>query len=239
MALKIKSLAEGYGSLSERVFQSLRQAILSMEMAPGERIDKKALAKQLGVSLFPVSEAITQLSSEGIVEVYPQAGTYVASFSMREIQEGWFLRVALETAAIERVAEIATDEQIVELERNFRIQEMLANDGDGDGFFALDEKMHELILSATGYPKLVSLTQTVWLQAERARHLFAKSHGSALAALEEHRVLIRAIAEHNPEKARQGMKTHLERVAGELRQLGDKRPDLFDLGKEKNTFKAN
>ncbi len=228
MATQVDILTENGGSLSDRVYLSVRSAILSLDMPPGLRIDKKAMARDLGVSLSPLSEALSRLSAEGLVDVYPQAGTYVASFSMQEIREGAFLREALEVAAVECVAANATDLQIADLLRNFRIQEVLAEEGDCAGFFRLDEEMHNILLNATGFPKLLKLIDTTGLQTERARRLIAKTPGSALIALEEHRLIVDGIVRHDPEQARSGMKNHLKRVVYDLTLLDQSRPDLFE-----------
>jgi len=214
-------------TLSERVYQSVRGAILSLDLAPGSRIDKKAMAKELGVSLFPLSEAISRLSQEGIVNVYPQAGTYVAPFSMLEIREGAFLRLAMEVAAVELVAQTATDTQISELRRNLRIQEVLAEDGDCDGFFRLDDEMHNFLRRATGHFKIQWVIETTGLQADRARRLIARTPGRVQIALEEHRIIVEGIEEHDSEKAGSGMKSHLKRVARDFEKLEASRPELF------------
>lgn len=227
MQLELEPVAEGAGSLSDRVCRSLRRQILSLAIGPGERIDKKALARQLGVSLFPVSEAVTRLSGEGLIEVVPQAGSFAAPFSMAEILESAFLRSALEQAAAERVARIATEAPITELHRNIRIQDVLVQDRDIDGFFRMDHEMHELILVSTGYPRMTTLTETIWLRAERAWRMITKTPGGILVALEEHRAIVAAIAGRRPDAARLAMRDHLDRVGRALRQLEQDRPELF------------
>ncbi len=76
----------------------LRDAIISLQFKPGELVHKSELCASLGVSRSPISEAISRLVQEGLVEFFRQAGTYVAQFSMDEIKEG-----ALELAAIKRL----------------------------------------------------------------------------------------------------------------------------------------
>ena len=227
MQLELKPIAESGGSLSDRVYRSLRRGILSLEIEPGMRIDKKAVAGELGVSLFPVSEAVARLSSEGLIEVIPQAGSFVAPFSMTEILESAFQREALELAAVELVARTATGETITELKRNLMIQEVLSRDGDADGFFRMDHEMHNLILGATGFRNMISVTESIWLRAERAWRIITRTSGRAHEALEEHHTIIAAIAEHDPDRARLAMRRHLVRVERDLRRLEDDKPELF------------
>ena len=87
------------GSLSNRVYLSLRDAILTMEYSPGDLLRKQVVCEALKVSRSPVSEAVARLATDGLVTLLPPAGTYVSRFSMREIRESAFLREALELAS--------------------------------------------------------------------------------------------------------------------------------------------
>ena len=159
------------GSLSTRVHLVLKDAILSLIYKPGEILRKTEICDTLGVSRSPVSEAVTKLAAEGLVDVVPQAGTFVSRFSMDDIREGAFLREALEVAAVERVALNITEPQIVLLRRNLRMQEALAEDGDIEGFLQVDYDMHNLIMSFTGFKRLAILADSTWTQVSRARHI--------------------------------------------------------------------
>ena len=117
--------------------------ILSLAYRPGEILRKPEICDALGVSRSPVADAVARLQAEGLVDVVPQAGTFVARFSMQEIREGAFLREAIEVAAIERVAAIITDEQVHLLRRNLTVQAALLGDGDIPGFYAMDAALHE------------------------------------------------------------------------------------------------
>ncbi len=126
----LDSLERFEGTLANRVYLSLREAIVGLRYAPGEVLRKAEVCEALGVSRSPVSDAITRLAADGLVDVHPQAGTYVSRISMAEIREGAFIREALELAAIEHVARCVTDEQIGLLKRNLRIQRVMLDDGD-------------------------------------------------------------------------------------------------------------
>ena len=80
----------------EQVEQSLRTSIISLDFVPGELIDKRAVCARLGVSMFPVSEALARLAVEGLVEVLPQRGTRVTRIHLRVIREFMLIRQALE-----------------------------------------------------------------------------------------------------------------------------------------------
>lgn len=215
------------GSLSNRVYLSLREAILRLELRPGQVIRKPQVCALLGVSRAPVSEAIARLVFDRLVEVVPQAGTFVSPFSAAEIREGAFLREALEVAAVDTLARTIDAGQLRQLQRNLRLQEVLVEDGDFDGFYAADAEMHRLILSFTGYPRLAEMTETAWLLVERARRLLLPSPGRARATLSEHAAIVNALAAHDAAEATAATRLHIRQITAKLAQLEEERADLF------------
>ena len=215
------------GSLSQRVYASLKEAILDLSLRPGAILRKGEICEALGVSRSPVSEAVARLAAEALVDVVPQAGTFVAKLSMDEVREGAFLREALELAAVEEVVRGVTEEQLVELRRNLRLQEGLVEDGDIDRFYAADARFHELILSFTGHRRLPGLSRTAWVHVDRARRLLLPEPGRVEETLAEHRAILAALEARDPEAARAATRAHLRQVVTRLERLGTERPELF------------
>lgn len=216
------------GSLAGRVYHSLKQAILSLRLRPGAILRKGEICAQLGISRSPVSEAVTRLAAEGLVDVVPQAGTFVSRLSMDEIREGAFLREALELAAVERVADTVTEDQLVRLRRILRVQEALVADGDFAGFHAQDAAFHETILSCTGFRRLAHIAETSWLQVNRARQLVLPNPGRVTDTVEEHRRILAALEARDPRAARDATRTHLRQLIRYLEPLEREHPDLFE-----------
>jgi DNA-binding GntR family transcriptional regulator len=216
------------GSLGQRVYQTLREAILSLSYRPGEILRKPEICDALGVSRSPVADAVARLAAEGLVDVVPQAGTFVARFSMEEIREGAFLRESIEVAAIERVAETITEDQLIQLRRNLTVQAALIADGDVPGFYQMDAAMHELILSFTGFRRLAQVSETAWLHVNRARQLILPVPGRISATLDEHRAILAALESRDPAAARLATRHHLRQLITYLEPLERERPDLFD-----------
>lgn len=215
------------GSLGQRVYQCLRHAILSLRYRPGEILRKPEICAALGVSRSPVADAVARLQAEGLVDVVPQAGTFVARFAMQEIREGAFLREAIEVAAIELVAASITDAQLQLLRRNLTVQAALVDDGDIPGFYALDAEMHELLLSFTGFAKLAVVAETAWLHVNRARQLILPVPGRVAATLAEHRAILAALEARDPAAARVAVQAHLRQLITYLEPLERDRPELF------------
>ena len=119
---KIRTLDNFQGSLTDRTFLAVREAIMELNFLPGEIIRKQYICNVLGVSRSPVSEALAKLRNESLVEVVPQSGTFVSKFSLQDIREGAFLREAIELACIEILASKITEQQLKELNRNLKLQ---------------------------------------------------------------------------------------------------------------------
>lgn len=227
-APRLRPLAAFSGSLGQRVYQTLRQGILSLAYRPGEILRKPEICEALGVSRSPVADAVARLQAEGLVDVIPQAGTFVARFTMQEIREGAFLREAIEVAAIERVAARIADAELQRLRRNLTVQTALVADGDIPGFYAMDAAMHELLLSFTGFPKLAVVAETAWLHVNRARQLILPVPGRVEATLAEHQAILSALEARDPVAARGAVQAHLRQLLTYLEPLERDRPELFN-----------
>ena len=226
---RLKPLSAYSGSLAQRVYGSLKEAILTLAYGPGDILRKPQICAALGVSRSPVAEAVARLQTDHLVTVVPQAGTYVARLSMQEVREGAFLRQALELAAVERVAEVITDAQLVELRRNLRVQAAHIADHDVAGFYQTDARMHELILSFTGFKRLSTLAESSWVHVNRARRLILPSPGRVEQTLIEHQAILAALEAHDPVAAREATRLHLGQLIASLEPIAAAQPNLFDV----------
>ena len=228
LKLKIRTLDNFQGSLTDRTFLAIREAIMELNFLPGEIIRKHDICNALGVSRSPVSEALAKLRNEGLVEVVPQSGTFVSRFSLQDIKEGAFLREAIELACIEIIASNISEQQLTDLNRNLKLQKVLAETDDYQGFYQLDAEMHGMIMDFTGYKNLVKVTKTGWVQVDRARQLLLPVDGRLKKAFQEHRAVIKALEQNDVVLAREKMRTHLNQLILLLTPLEKKHPHLFE-----------
>ena len=228
LKLKIRTLDNFQGSLTNRTFLAIREAIMELNFLPGEIIRKHDICNALGVSRSPVSEALAKLRNEGLVEVVPQSGTFVSRFSLQDIKEGAFLREAIELACIEILASNISEQQLIDLNRNLKLQKVLAESDDYQGFYQLDAKMHGMIMDFTGYKNLAKVTKTGWVQVDRARQLLLPVDGRLKKAFQEHRAVIKALEQNDVVLAREKMRTHLNQLILLLTPLEKKHPHLFE-----------
>ena len=216
-----------YASLKQKAYLALQKSILDLEFRPGQLLRKSDLCKRFGISRTPLSEAIALLVQDGLVEVVPQAGTYVARFSMEDLLEGAFIREAIEVAAITKLAEIITEPQLLELRRNLRLQRAFIEDGDSQGFYALDAQFHAILLNSTGYKRLNRVADSAWMNVNRVRRLLLPIEGRLEATYNEHKKIYDELEQKNPAKAGQVLKDHLAQLITYVLPLEQEHPEYF------------
>lgn len=225
--VQLKPIDELEGSLSQRVYLSLQEAILTLKYPPGTVLRKGFICDQLGVSRSPVAEAIARLSAEQLVDVIPQSATRVSGFSMEEIREACFLREAIEVAAVGKVAEQRSEDQFRQLDRQVRMQKLMLEDGDLEGFYKADETFHSLLSEFTGFPGVSKFATTIELRLVRARMLLLPEKGRVADSVNEHSRILEAIKNKDVLLAQHEMKRHLSQLMILIEPLESIHPSYF------------
>jgi len=195
------------------IHQDLRGAIVSLRRKPGEPIAEKQVAQDYGVSRTPVREAILKLADEGLVEIFPQSGTFVSRIPLDALPEAGVIRKSLERTTVRLAAERATRSQIAQLNACVERQHEVDTAGDPDGFHQADEAFHALIAEISGYPGFWTITQQVKLQVDRCRRLTLPVAGRMATVIAEHERIVAAIADHDPDRAEASLTAHLDNLA--------------------------
>jgi DNA-binding GntR family transcriptional regulator len=214
------------GDTTERVEKILRTAIVHLDFAPGEFIDKSVVCTQLGVSRFPVSEALTRLSAEGLVEILPQRGTRAARIRLEEVTEAMLIRRALEAVVAEKAADDLSAEALDALCENVANQDRAAAVEDWTLFHALDLAFHEILVESQGLLRIGAVIEASRANVDRVRRLVASPRRHAVT-LAEHQAILNAIASRDPAGARRAMEVHLDAVVEELERFSARNPDVF------------
>ena len=200
-------------SKAERVYGSLRRRIRELSLPPGAPLRKEEIALELGVSRAPVSEAIARLAEEGLVEVFPQHGSFVAPIRAADVRESLFIRTALETEAARRLAPVADSALFAALDDNLAAQGEAIGEGDLARFSDLDEALHAAIFAATETPRALRLLDSARAPVDRMRRLALPGPGRPQDTLDEHRRLVEALRTGDAEFAAAAMRVHLTQVA--------------------------
>ncbi len=201
---------DSYQPLREVVCESLREAIRSGVLKPGERIMEIQLAEELGVSRTPVREAIRKLELEGYVVMMPRRGTYVASMSIRDINEIFEIRTALESLSNGLAADHITDDELEHLQRLLVIIGGYIKEGNIEKIVETDIEFHDLLYHAARNERLVGIISNLRDQLTRFRTLSMSYPGRLEETLEEHRLIVDAIAGGDRKAASRAAERHME-----------------------------
>ena len=214
------------GGAVQHIQDAVRDAIVRLEFAPGDYIDKAALCERLGMSRFPVSEALGRLADEGFVEILPQHGTRVTLINLADCREAMFMRRALESHAVRQIAAVAGKPLIDVLERIMKDQEAAMARDDRVRFHDCDLALHEALLADLGYERVRTTVAAARAKLDRMR-LFMCTPQRQAATFAEHRRIVDALAARDGVVAGAMMEAHLDMVLTEIAEYAAVRPDAF------------
>ena len=199
-----------YLPLRDVVFNTLRQAILKGELAPGERLMEIQLAERLGVSRTPIREAIRKLELEGLVLMIPRKGAEVAKISEKSLRDVLEVRRSLEELAIELACQRMTEEEVDALEQTQEEFKAAVACGDAMKIAETDETYHDVIYKGTGNDRLVQILNNLREQMYRYRLEYIKDEDKRQILLLEHDKILKAVKLRRVEEAKEAMREHID-----------------------------
>ena len=199
-----------YLPLRDVVFNTLRQAILKGELAPGERLMEIQLAEKLGVSRTPIREAIRKLELEGLVLMIPRKGAEVAKISEKSLKDVLEVRRSLEELAIELACQRMTDTDLQELERKQKKFCEAISRGSAMDIAESDESYHDVIYNCTRNTRLVQILNNLREQMYRYRFEYIKDESTHEQLIAEHRILLDCIQNKDKETEAKNAKLHID-----------------------------
>ena len=173
-------------------------------------------------------EALARLRDEQLVHVVPQLGTFVSRISPAAVGDAQFIREALECAAVRLAAENATGDDLRLLEETLGKQERAHAAGDVDAFYLLDDTLHHALCDLSRHPTVWSISQRAKSHLNRVRRLSLVVPSYLPAMIDEHRQVVAAVAEHDPDAAELALRHHLRQVLRELPTIRSEHPDFFE-----------
>lgn len=217
-------MAEEYQehSLGGRVFQKIREDILSGKYQENQELRENTLGKELGVSRTPVREALRQLELEGLVTIIPNKGAYVTGFSEKDIQDIYMICMLLEGLCARWATEHITQQQLDELDEVILLSEfyMKKDSNIKEQMVSLDSRFHEILYAASdsrflsrllndfnNYVK--SITGNILVSTDRMRK-----------SVREHKQILRAIRDGDADMAEQLASEHVMHMLQGFKKKG-------------------
>ncbi len=215
------------GGAVAHIHDAIRDAIVRLEMPPGALIDKNALCERLGVSRFPVSEALGRLAEDGFVEILPQRGTRVTRINLADCREAMFIRRSLEAYAVRAITAQDNASLLGTIRDNLIAQRTAMKKSDRIAFHELDLALHDLLLDALGFERVKTAVYAARAKLDRMR-LFLCTPQRQASTIREHEAIYEALRAHDPSAASRAMEEHLDMVMTELASFAAARPDVFE-----------
>jgi DNA-binding GntR family transcriptional regulator len=195
----------------------LREAILSLELSPGESLSERGLEPRLGASRTPIRAALMQLSGEGLVQ-RDGRGWIVSPIDLDELATLSEYREVLETAGARLAIRRATDE---ELELVARLLPTLARADDPEEGIGSGTNFHHAVAALSGNQFLISALDGVLTRLYRTRWLEVRSADSRVQATREHQEIVAALVRRDPDGTELAIREHLRGTMHRLRSQLD------------------
>jgi DNA-binding GntR family transcriptional regulator len=197
-------------SLRDKVYDHLRQRIITGALPPGGEIDDKEIAAELGISRTPVREAVKKLSDEHLVDVIAQSSTRVSLIDLHELRQAYIIRRALEMESAAHAALNISQRHVEALEEIVALQAQAVSQKKFADAIGFDDSFHRYIALVSNLHRLWGTIEISKAELDRCRHKLIPLTGEAQATLNQHRDVIAALRTGKSEAARDAMGLHLD-----------------------------
>lgn len=221
------STRQRQSTIAGRVYDTVRRAIVQLQLEPGNPLSEADIARQLGVSRQPVREAFIKLSEAGLVEIRPQRGTFVRLISLREVENARFIREAIEVAIVRKAAMEATGSDVDALEALVEHQRGAAGLTDNVAFLHLDEQFHQQIARSAGCDDAWRVLEGLKAQMDRVRYLSLPEATPLGIIIEQHAAIVDAVRQGAPDAAEMAMRRHLSEILTSLPKIATQKSAYF------------
>lgn len=196
--------------LRDVVFNTLRQAILTGELKPGERLMEIHLANRLGVSRTPIREAIRKLELEGLVIMIPRRGAEVAQITEKSLKDVLEVRRHLDALCAELACDRISEEEIERLKKACAEFESATATHDAKVIARADVELHDIIVRATNNERLISIVNNLSEQMYRYRFEYIKDESQHPRLVQEHREILDSIIKKDKASASKAARIHID-----------------------------
>ena len=210
----------------EYALRTIKENIVSLELAPGSQISENELAAEMGLSRTPVREALIELSKVKIVDIQPQKKSTIPLIDYDMVDESRFMRDLLECAVVELDCRMAAPADLERLEENIRIQRLYLDDFYSSQLVTLDNQFHGMLFDIAKKSQVFALIQNISVHFDRVRTMALSSVKNG-KIVQDHIDIVDAIRRRDPEAARALMETHLNRYDIDAAALRAAYPQYF------------
>lgn len=221
--------------LRSRVAERLRQAITSGQLKAGEHLRERELCEQLGVSRTSIRESLRILESEGLVTSVPNKGVVVARITLKESQDVYDTRAALEGLLVRQFVRNATDQQIAKLNEIVDSIEKHNRQFRVDRFVKLKQRFYDLIMEGADNQIAANALRAIHARVARLWATSLTSPGRADRSVTEIRALVRAIEARDERAAAKACADHIASASRTVLEVMMERGSAVPANSSTNT----
>ncbi|HRE20506.1 MAG TPA: GntR family transcriptional regulator [Rhabdaerophilum sp.] len=215
------------GSTAGRIYATLRNRIISLELLPDTTLVRNDIADAFGVSQSPVREAIQRLEQDGLVISYPQSRTVISKIDVAHARETQFLRLSVELEVARTLAGKGDAGLLVPAKRLLRMQKLAGDDRDIGEFTTLDWLFHLALFEAASVRTLWHLISDRSGHIDRLRRLNLPDPGKIAEVVRHHEDILDAIASGDFQVVEQAVRTHLSGTLAAMQKIIEQNPAYF------------
>lgn len=197
-------------SLTDRAYGIIRGLIMTCEMPPGLEISEQELAARLEMSKTPIREALARLGLEGFVEAFPRRGYRIMPVTVKDINDLFTVRGALEGAAAELAAETMQDDEIEALQGLTEVKYVPGETPSVSAFINANTEFHSAIARGAGVPRLTNMVIAHLEEATRLFYMGANIRDVNPETTEDHRSIVAFLKSRDGAGAREALIQHNE-----------------------------
>jgi DNA-binding GntR family transcriptional regulator len=210
--LTLPSLTD-IGTLPNRVYLILEEAILKGKIKQGDRLIEEDLAGKLGISRAPIREALRMMQKEGLIVISPRKGAFVNSISPEDIAEIYEVSSVLEGLAVKLFCSRCLDEELASLEQLYVDMEVQVRAMDIVQYRQLNRQFHEALINGSRNRRIKEICGTLQKQISWFQNMNLSLQSRMELSLQEHKNIIDAFLLKDPEAAGKAASEHITRAA--------------------------
>lgn len=196
-------------TLTNEIADIVRERILKGEYQIGEKIKESSIAQELNVSRTPIREAFKMLEEEGLLDYLPNRGCYAKGFTKRDVSDIYTVREALEEIAMTWACERITDDEINKLEEQCELMDFYTQKRDVQKILTMNSSFHDIIYNSAGSRFLAQVLRSYKGYLDKTRKSVFYEESFLDDIQEEHRAIMEAVKERDPEKGLEAIREHL------------------------------
>ncbi|MBN2401764.1 MAG: GntR family transcriptional regulator [Spirochaetes bacterium] len=208
-------------TLRQKAYKLVKDRIINLYLKPGDKISETELTKTLKISRTPIREALLMLEHEKLLECNNSMGFIVRRLTLKEVDEYYTVRGAIENFVLSLVVENITDEEMKSLHANVKAGDSIVKGNNIHKIIKCESEFHEMLYKAAKSDVLLEIISPLTDKFQWFRGVAFSIPGSAANSLSQHKIMLELIEKKDLKGLRHLMKEHLKEAKRKVKYLSE------------------